>query len=64
MPTGHLKDAGSLLINAASGFLINICIPLLHPCLKYTWFYAFLGSEGIVLGMYIKVLASEKKFWL
>lgn len=59
MPTGHLKAAGSLLINAASGLLINICIPLLHPCLKYTCFYAFLGREGIVLGMYIKVLASE-----
>lgn len=65
MPTGTpqspLNAGGNLLINAASRLLINVCIPLLYPCLKYTWFYVFLGSVGIVLGMYIKVLASEKK---
>lgn len=60
-PQGTSKADGNLLINAASRVLIDICIPLLCHCLKYTWFYAFLGREGIVLGMYIKVLASEKK---
>lgn len=66
MPTGTpqstSKAGGNLLMNAASRLLINICIPLLYPCLKYSWFYVFLGREGIVLGKYIKVLASEKEF--
>lgn len=69
MPTGTPQDTskagGNVLMSAASRLLINIYIPLLYPCLKYTWFSVSLGREGIVLGMYIKVLASEKKkIWL
>lgn len=60
-PPGISKADGNLLIIAVSRLVINICNSLLHHCLKYTWFYVFLGREGIVLGLCLNILASETK---
>lgn len=58
---GTSKADGNLLINVISRLVINICKSLLYHCLKYTFFNVFLGRVGIVLGLCLKVLASETK---
>lgn len=58
---GHLEGWWKFTDKSISKLVINICKSLIYHCLKYGCFYVFLGREGIVLGLYLKVLAFETK---